>query len=247
MPHARLLPAPDATWAYFLDIDGTLLDLARAPDAVRVTPELYDLLASLHTATGGAVALISGRSLSDIDTLFPGIPLQAAGQHGLERRDRLGVHSWGGPSIRDVPAARSRLDALVARHRSLLLEDKGDSVALHYRTAPALEHVVYETVRAVRAELGDEFRVQAGKYVVELRPSGIDKGDAVAAFMETSPFEGRVPVFVGDDVTDEHGFAVVNALDGHSVKVGAGETLARWRLTDARAVERWLSRMRHPA
>jgi trehalose 6-phosphate phosphatase len=244
MPQARLLPAPDPSWAYFLDIDGTLLDLARSPHAVRVTPEMRDLLAMLHAMTDGAVALISGRSMRDIDALFPGIVLQAAAQHGLERRDVRGTHPWGGPSMRDASTARLRLETLVARHRALLLEDKGHSLALHYRAAPALERVVYETVHSVREELGDDFLVQHGKYVVELRPSGIDKGDAIAAFMDEPPFVGRLPVFVGDDVTDEHGFAVVNEMDGHSVKVGSGETLARWRLPDARAVERWLGRMR---
>lgn len=238
---AEALPVPDPTWAYFLDVDGTLLDIARSPGEVRVRVETRQLLGRLHASAEGALALISGRSLSDIDTLFPLVALPAAGQHGVERRNARGMRGWSGASMRDQPVARARLGALVARYPELVLEDKGFSVALHYRAAPVLETLVRETVGDVQAELGDGFLVQPGKYVLELRPSGMDKGDAIAEFMAEPPFAGRVPVFVGDDVTDEHGFAVVNELGGHSVKVGAGPTVARWRLADARAVERWLA------
>jgi trehalose 6-phosphate phosphatase len=236
------LPDPDLSWAYFLDVDGTLVDLAPSPSAVRVEPDTHDLVHGLHLATGGAVALISGRSLHDLDLLFPGGALPAAGQHGLERRSGRG-HVWRLHVSNDsLSLARARCSALASRHRELIVEDKGLSLAVHFRAAPHLETQVHDAVRAIVAELGDGYVVQPGKLVVELRPAGSNKGEAIATFMSEEPFRGRVPVFLGDDVTDEHGFAVVNAMGGHSLKVGEGATIARWRLPDVRAVERWLTR-----
>jgi trehalose 6-phosphate phosphatase len=239
---AEELPAPDTAWAYFLDVDGTLVELAPSPSAVRVEPGTKDLLHGLHLATGGAVALISGRSLHDLDLLFRGPPLPAAGQHGLERRNGRGDVWKLDVSSDSLSLARARMTALASRHRALVIEDKGLSLALHFRAAPHLESEMHEAVRAIVAELGDGYVVQPGKLVVELRPAGSDKGEAIAAFMGETPFRGRVPVFLGDDVTDEHGFAVVNAMGGHSLKVGEGPTIARWRVPDVRAVERWLTR-----
>ena len=235
------LPAPDTAWAYFLDVDGTLVDLAPSPSAVRVEPGTKDLLHGLHLATGGAVALISGRSLRDLDLLFRGPALPAAGQHGLERRNGRGdvwkLHVSGD----SLSLARARMTALASRHQGLFVEDKGLSLALHFRSAPHLEAAMHDAVSAIVAELGAGYVVQPGKLVVELRPVGSDKGEAIAAFMAEPPFRGRVPVFIGDDATDEHGFAVVNAMHGHSLKVGEGPTIARWRVPDVRAVERWLT------
>jgi trehalose 6-phosphate phosphatase len=209
---------------------------------VRVEPETKDLLHGLHLATGGALALISGRSLRDLDLLFPRAALPAAGQHGLERRNDRG-HVWRlHVSSDSMSLARARLAALASRYRALVVEDKGLSLALHFRAAPQLERLVHDTVRSIVAELGDGYVVQTGKLVVELRPVGADKGEAIAAFMSEVPFRGRVPVFIGDDATDEHGFAVVNAMGGHSLKVGDGATIARWRVPDVQAVERWLTR-----
>ena len=138
--------------------------------------------------------------------------------------------------------ARARIAALASRHRELLVEDKGLSLALHFRAAPHLEHQIHDAMRTIAAELGDGYVLQPGKLVVELRAAGSDKGEAIAAFMSEPPFRGRVPVFIGDDSTDEHGFATVNAMGGYSLKVGDGATIARWRLPDVRAVERWLTR-----
>jgi len=136
--------------------------------------------------------------------------------------------------------ARRRLTDVANAFDGLLMEDKGRSLALHYRAAPQLETYVLESVRALGEDLGDAYAIQVGKYVVELRPAGTDKGEAIRAFMEEAPFAGRTPVFIGDDVSDEHGFAVVNEMDGYAVKVGDGATIAPWQLPDVRAVEHWL-------
>ena len=236
------MPVPRADWAYFFDIDGTLVALADSPTGVRLDHDLRRLIERLHRAAGGAVALISGRSIADIDTLFPGIALPAAGQHGIERRDASGrVSRHAFPSQR-LEIAHQRLEAATARHPKLLLEHKGLSLALHYRRAPQLGGFAHRLVGAALAQMGTEYCLQTGKRVVEMKPAGKDKGVAVREFMEEQPFHGRIPVFVGDDVTDEYGFATVNRLHGHSVKVGSGRTAARWRLKDVRAVRAWLER-----
>jgi trehalose 6-phosphate phosphatase len=137
--------------------------------------------------------------------------------------------------------ARRRFEALAAKHPALVLEDKGVNLALHFRAAPQLRAEVQDAARALAAGLGGEFEVQLGKMVVELRPSGKDKGVAIAEFLDEPPFKGRTPVFVGDDLTDEFGFALINRVGGHSVKVGEGESAARWRLPDSAAVRAWLA------
>lgn len=241
---ARSLPAappkPRADWAYFVDLDGTLLDIAPSPADVRLDAEVRTLLTELSDFAGGAVALISGRSISDISALLAEPWLPVAGQHGLERRDAQGrvmVHE-GAPN--ELRRASSRLEQEVARYPGLLLEQKGLSVALHYRAVPELGGHVHSLMRSLCAELGPEYVLQEGKRVVELKPAGKDKGVAVLEFMEEPPFRGRTPVFLGDDATDEYAFAVVNEADGYSIKVGPGESVARWRLKDVRAVRRWL-------
>src|SRR5262249_41743788 len=149
-----------------------------------------------------------------------------AGQHGVERRSADGVvHRHPFPSER-LEFARQTLAELVVRWPVLLLEDKGSSLALHFRREPRLATLVTRAVRSACKTLGAEFTVQEGKGVVELKPAGRDKGDAIFEFMAEPPFRGRTPVFVGDDATDEYGFVVVNRLGGHSIKVGPGPTAA---------------------
>jgi trehalose 6-phosphate phosphatase len=234
------IPSPDPSCAFFLDVDGTLLELAGSPAEVSVGRRARTLLRRLNTSTGGAVALISGRSIADIDALFEGLTVRVVGQHGSEWRGegRAGVEVATPGSA--FGRARARARALVDANPSLLFEDKGRSIAVHFRRAPHLEPLVQTSMRAICDELGDEYLLQQGKRVVEIRPRGRDKGDAVEALLEVAPFAGRTPVFVGDDVTDEAGFIVVNARDGVSVKVGEGPTTARWRLRDVDAVLSWL-------
>jgi trehalose 6-phosphate phosphatase len=237
---AQGVPPPRGDWALFLDIDGTLLDHAARPDAVQVAAPVLNSLDALRRATGGALALISGRAIEDIDALFAPLRLPVAGQHGAERRDAAGhLHQYQG-AAEPVRRAAARLGAFAARHAGLVFEDKGHSLALHYRQAPSVAHAAQAALRETALELGGDYEVLEGKMVVELKPAGRDKGRAIAEFMTEPPFAGRTPMFIGDDVTDEFGFGVVNRLGGHSVKVGPGPSAARHRVADAAAVRDWL-------
>ncbi|HEX4562202.1 MAG TPA: trehalose-phosphatase [Gemmatimonadales bacterium] len=232
-------PAGGLGWAYFFDLDGTLVELVDPPAVVRVDPALRDLLAALRGATGGAVALISGRSLDGLDLLFPGPPFPAAGQHGLERRGadgRITRH----PPPEGLDAARRVLTE--TGDPRIEIEDKGLSIALHYRLAPKLGGYAGRLARAAARAAGPLYAVLPGKRIVEIKPAGRDKGLAVREFLEEPPFRGMTPLFVGDDVTDEQGFETVNAAGGVSIKVGAGDTVARWHLRDVRAVRAWMAR-----
>jgi trehalose 6-phosphate phosphatase len=235
-------PDPAPGWAYFLDIDGTLIDLAPQPVGVHIDAELRDLIERLYHTAGSAVALISGRAITDIDRLFPHARLPVAGQHGTERRDAAGRLSRHAFPVDRLAAVRVQLVEAAAKQPGLWLEDKELSLALHYRGAPQLGDYARQLIAECQAATGAEFAVLEGKRIVELKPAGRDKGVAVAEFMAEEPFRGRVPVFLGDDITDEYGFKMVNRLGGHSVKVGAGETEARFHLRDVRSVRAWLAR-----
>ena len=228
-------------FAFFLDIDGTLLEIAATPKAVHTAKADCRLVAGLYDKADGALALVSGRSLSMIDELFSPMRLPAAGQHGVERRDGRGrVHK---PSFSADLLARAAepIRAFAQQHAGLVFEHKGYSMALHYRLAPQLASAAHAVVREAAREIGDGVEVQRGKMVAELKPAGHDKGRAIEAFMKERPFARRIPVFLGDDLTDEHGFRVVDRLGGHSIKVGAGPTVARWRLSNPTAARAWLS------
>ena len=249
-PHAarrtlRREPPPlAANSALFLDIDGTLLDLAATPSSVRVDLAVASLLPALAYRLGGAVALITGRTIADADQLFPGIVLPVAGQHGRERRGADGTLHQHGEGPPGYGWLRGELMHLVERHSGLWLEDKGATLAMHYRAAPGLASYVHRTVRrlvATSGAAGAEWRLQPGKGIVEIKPAGRDKGAAILDFMAEPTFLGRMPVFVGDDQTDEFGFAAVALLGGRAVKVGPGLTRAQYRLRDVNAVRRWLA------
>lgn len=235
-------PLPSIDWAFFLDVDGTLLEIANTPSAVIVDTCLLDLIAQLHRHSAGAVALVSGRSLNDLESLL-GLPrLPMAGQHGLERRDvagRLWIHA-AAPEAKCI--IKEALAPVLARHPGLLLEDKGLTLALHYRQAPHLAGYVHRLLARITAEAGEALELQRGKRVIEVKPAGVDKGTAIAEYMRESPFLGRTPVFIGDDLNDEHGFAEVNLLDGISIKVGDAASCARYHLPDVEAVRKWLAR-----
>lgn len=234
-------PVLAAHWALFLDIDGTLLTHAETPDAVYVDDALRDLLERLQAQADGALALISGRAIDDVDALFAPLVLPVAGQHGVEWRDAAGTHHRLPFPEEHLRQVAQRFAAFKARHPGVVFEDKGHCLALHYRLAPQLEREVRTLMEHAVADLGEDFELQAGKLVVELKPGGHDKGTAIDAFMSTVPFAGRTPVFIGDDLTDEYGFATAQRLGGHAVKVGDGESVADWRLADVGAVRAWLA------
>ncbi|TXG86201.1 MAG: trehalose-phosphatase [Thermomicrobiales bacterium] len=234
-------PRAQPDWAYFLDVDGTLIDIARTPDAAHIDEDLRGLVARIHVASGGAVALISGRAISDLETRLAGLRVPFAGQHGLERRDAAG-RLWIHPTDPQAKIqVKESLQPFLARHSGLLLEDKGLTLALHYRLAPHLAGHSRRIMLNVLSTLGAGFELQFGKCVVELKPAGVDKGTAVAEYLREPPFRDRRPVFIGDDLNDEHGFALVNGLDGISIKVGLGRTCARYRLRNVATVRKWLN------
>lgn len=235
-------PPPLAeTYAVFLDIDGTLAEFAATPREIRIDQQLIAALPFLRMRHGGALALVTGRSIADVDRIFPDLSVPVAGQHGCERRDASGtlhLHS-SNPAV--LEKLRVLFAAFAARHPGVLLEDKGATVALHYRQSPELAGKVHSVVRSSIDAVGATgYRLWEGKQLVEIRPDGRDKGKAIADFMQEQPFAGRKPVFVGDDVSDEDGFAVVAAMGGWAVKVGSGPTCAAYRLPDIASARRWL-------
>lgn len=237
------LPAWDARRALFLDVDGTLIEIERHPDEARAAPQLKRLLAAVSATLGGALALVSGRSIASLDRIFAPLCLPTAGLHGLERRDAAGRAHYPNGYADRIAAARSSLVDFVQSEPGLLLEDKGAALALHYRNAPALAEACRRRIELARAAAGEDFHVQHGKMVYELKPSGQDKGTAVTAFMGEPPFAGRQPVFIGDDVTDEDGFRAVNALGGHSIRVGkAAGSAAGYVAADVTEILDWLRR-----
>jgi trehalose 6-phosphate phosphatase len=241
-------PALNTHCALFLDIDGTLLDLASTPDRVRVDASIRALLPALAQQLGGAVALITGRRIADADRLFHGLALPVAGQHGLERRAADGSIHLHEASMRGLERLRRELVRFAMRHPGLLLEDKGATLALHYRRAPGLAAHVHRTLRMMlrTTAVSAEWRLQPGKRILEIKPDGRDKGTAILEYMAEPPFAGRSPVFVGDDLTDEYGFVAATHLGGWAVKVGRGATRARFRLRDVAAVRAWLAAVSPP-
>jgi trehalose 6-phosphate phosphatase len=227
--------------AVFLDIDGTLAEIAATPREARVDLELIAAIPFLRARHGEALALVTGRSIADVDRMFPGWELPVAGQHGCERRDSAGTVHLHSPDPLTLGKLRKLLAGLAERHQGLLLEDKGATVALHFRQSPHLAGPLQTIVRSMLDTHGNAtLRMVEGKQLVEIRPHGRDKGTAILDFMREPPFAGRMPVFVGDDLTDEDGFAAVDSLGGWSIKVGTGRTCAQYRLADSDAVKGWL-------
>jgi len=240
---SEALPAWRDDWALFLDVDGTLLEIAATPTAVRVPEQAVRVLTDLQRKLHGAVALVSGRNIAELDALFVPLRLPAAGIHGAERRAASG-NLYRRENGEALAPARQLLGAWSSAHSGVLLEDKGAALALHYRGAEELETAARRVAAQALAAVGPAFCVQEGKKVLEIKSKSNGKGDAIAAFMQEPPFRGRVPVFVGDDLTDEDGFDVVNRLGGHSIGVGLErKTHARWRLKNERDVLSWLE---HP-
>jgi trehalose 6-phosphate phosphatase len=237
----------DETFALFLDFDGTLVDIAAKPDAVRVAPQVPGILAALRERLGGALAIVSGRPIAVLDAYLAPERFDAAGLHGAEQRfgGIVQVDGAGDPArLRPVVA---ELKALAGQHPGLIVEDKGRSLAIHWRLAPGHADLAIAAMQAAAQGLGGDYRLQEGKNVLELLPRWATKGAAIARFLDQQPYRDRRPVFIGDDATDEHGFEAVEQRGGIAIRIGEGETCASYRLPDPGALHHLLARWSAPA
>ncbi len=242
MPSAALMSKPlpmlDRRCALFLDLDGTLSRIAPTPDEAIIEDNVLSNVAQIQAALKGAVAVVSGRPVSQIDAMCYPWHFTAAGQHGLEVRHnnvtKLAVESTA------LAGLRQELTVFHAKHPELLLEYKGSGIAVHYRQVPELQDGVVDYVMRLMPRYPDFF-AQHGKMVCEIRLKGADKGTAINLLMLQIPFAAKIPVFIGDDTTDEDGFTAVNALHGISVKVGTGPTAAKYCVKSVDAIHAWLS------
>ena len=230
-------------YAFFFDVDGTLAAIKAHPDEVSIPEWVRNNLQALADLSHGAVALISGRPVEQLDALAAPFHAPLAGVHGAERRDASGkLHRISLPD--DVVAQlHETLSSSINHWPGTQLETKGMAFALHYRQAEQYQPQILQLAESVVKRF-PMLALQPGKCVVELKPQGIDKGAAITAFMQEAPFAGRIPLFIGDDLTDEAGFHVVNAMNGISVKVGKGSSDARFRLKDVDEVYSWLEQMK---
>ena len=238
---ASRLPKPPVTPtkpAMFLDLDGVLAPLAPTPDAVGPDARRTEVLTRLTERLDGRVAIVSGRTLNEIDRISDGAARAASGVHGLQRRrgDGTFANQAPDPAIRQAVAA---FDAFAADRPGVLVEDKELSAGLHYRQAPGASEDAIALATSLAQATG--LALQPGSMVLELKTPGTDKGVAVTAFMAEAPFNGATPIMVGDDLTDEHGFEAAEALGGFGVLVGPERpTAARYRLEDVAGVLDWL-------
>jgi trehalose 6-phosphate phosphatase len=235
-------PAAILGIALFLDIDGTLIEFTATPSTTFADEEIKNLLAKVVEKLHGALALVSGREIRTMDALFAPLMLPASGLHGGERRDARGILQRSEivePRLADV---RRQLAALAVRFPGVIVEDKDTNIAVHFRLAPQHMNEIQAEFEQIAAPLADRYQLQPGLMMMELKPRGPTKGVAVAAFMGEPPFVGRLPVFIGDDLTDVHAFEVVDALGGWSVGVGS-RVEGRYQLPDVTAVRGWLRQL----
>lgn len=233
-------PIDPAKHAIFLDFDGTLAELVDDPDAVALPEGALEPLIALQKASGGALAIVSGRKVADLDRFLEPMAFAAAGVHGLERRVKPGGETSRLMTEDELDPVRNALTSLVEENPRLRLEDKGLAIVLHYRTAPDLQDAARSAMKRA-VENRDDLVVMDGDNIVEVHPAGMDKGRALAAMMEEAPFKGRVPVYAGDDTTDEYALEEVKRRGGISVKVGSRDSAAEYRLADVAAVHRWIA------
>lgn len=235
-------PAVARDWALFLDLDGTLLDIAARPDLVEAPRRLPECLAGLERALAGRLAVVSGRRVEVIDRLLAPFRPAAAGLHGGEYRMTPGGPLERLPAPSGLIEARRRFRELATRLPGAFLEDKGLCLALHFRTAPHLAEAAAAAVAQFGRCLPPAFEVIGAKMAYELRPRGLHKGLAVRRFMAAEHWRGALPVFVGDDRTDEDGFAGVRELGGIAIAVGEEAGGADFSLEGPAGVRAWLAR-----
>ncbi len=236
--NATLPALRTGNYALFLDLDGTLAEIATTPQAAFIPTKIIEAVKKLHHLTDQALAIISGRTLADIDNLCGGLRLTAAGQHGLELRYPDG-HLMQVEGEHILQLVKAGAITLQQQYPSLLLEFKSMGLAVHYRQAPELADMVQQHLQKIVA-VNLELQLQQGKMVSEVRLTGANKGTAIAELMSEKPFIGKTPIFIGDDVTDEDGFTAVNQLGGISVKIGPGDTGAQCHLQNVAQLHGWL-------
>ncbi len=238
---ARATFLRESALALFLDVDGTLLELAATPDRVRVPAALRNTLQLARQREHGALALLSGRSLAELDELFAPCRFVASGKHGLEVRLPSGEVVRPDVDQAVLDRARQWLGLLAKENRGLLFEDKGAALAMHFRLAPRMAPEVHSVMTELVEELGEHFVLRPGKFVLEIMPRGFSERSAIELLMQQREFAGRTPVFVGDDPADEVGFEAVNEMGGHTIRVGdLTETAARFRFSNPATVVAWL-------
>jgi trehalose 6-phosphate phosphatase len=232
-------PPPALDWCLFLDVDGTLVELADTPSQTVADPQIKSLLRDVAERLGGALAFVSGRKIATLDELFAPLKLPAAGLHGVERRKAGGAVQGASFVDSQLDRARADIKTLVAAHPGTLLEDKDRTLAVHFRLAPQFEEIMRRSMIDIAKPLGTNYHIQSGKMLFEIKPRGFSKATAIKAFMQESPFSGRRPVFAGDDLTDQDGFAIVEAQGGISIGVG-DRVRGQFYLENVAAVRGWL-------
>lgn len=233
--------------ALFTDFDGTLVDLAITPDAVEVSPGLVERLRAARERLGGALAVITGRPITTVDAFLAPLVLPVAGGHGTERRRPDGVRENAREDMRHAAAMiAEQLRPLAEAYPKLILEPKSASVALHYRRSPKLEKLSYAALEVAIDDSPVPFAIVEGKQVFEARPVGINKGISLRNFMREAPFAGRMPIFIGDDITDEDAFDAAQSLGGIGIKIGEGRTRAKVRLASIHEAHGLIDRIGQP-
>jgi trehalose 6-phosphate phosphatase len=222
------------------DFDGTLVDIAQRPDAIVVAPGLPDLLTRLSGMLGGALAVISGRPIAFLDERLAPFAGDMAGLHGTERRVGGVLHPCRPEDHPHLRETIERMHETFDASPGIIIEDKGCSVALHWRLAPGEESAARAFVAEAGERLGANYRIQYGKAVAELLPATSGKGVVIEQFLQHPTYRGCRPLFVGDDLTDETGFATVNRLGGAAIRIGDGDTVAEHRLGSPDALKECL-------
>ncbi len=229
--------------AVFLDVDGTLLDLASSPDTVFVPDGLVGVLSRATRRLSGALALVSGRTIDDMDLLFAPLRLRASGVHGAQIRIHPTQPIQIAPAASELPLSfRTALNVALSRFPGILIENKGFSVAIHYRLNPEIAANLRGALRdLIAAEPWRGLEIEDAHFAFELKPPSFDKGKAIAHFLACAPFRGRTPIFIGDDTTDESGFAAVAARGGRAYSVGRLRTGALGFFETPQTVRDWLA------
>lgn len=227
-------------YAFFFDFDGTLAEIVEHPEDVQVSEATRQTLTKLQTVLTGSVAIITGRDIASIDGFLEPLKLPIAGVHGLTRRDVNGQVHQPEFDMAALKTIENKLQSLADAETGLFLERKHGAVALHYRQRPELEETCIKTMESAVGNAGS-VTLRRGKMVIEAIGYPTNKGEAIGNFLRERPFLGRMPIFAGDDLTDEDGFVLVNQHGGISIKVGRGDTKARYRVESREALLTWLN------